>query len=189
MKSKILFLLILISQIQIKAQNDYAAIIQECHKKGFFESQKCMIGKEIPAFEVLTIDGERIKSSQLKNKITIINFWFMSCPPCIAELDGLNQVVREFEGNTNIEFLAFSTDSEEALCDNFFSKYELKFKVIPNSKELIVNTFHHKWGFPTTMIIDRTGKIHAINIGGLSPQKEASKEIRQFLINGIKECL
>ena len=77
MKSKILVLFVLICQIQINAQSDYASIIQECYKQGFFESQKCMIGKEIPAFEVTTMEGEKIKSCQLKNKIIILTYTYI----------------------------------------------------------------------------------------------------------------
>ena len=189
MKTSLLSLFILIGLFQLNAQNEYLASIQKCHKKGLLESQQCMIGEKIPEFEAITINGAHINSQQLKNKVTILHFWFLACPPCIAELDGLNQVVNNYEEHTDIAFLAFSLDDKKILQEEFYSKYELEFKVIPNATELILDTFQNRWGFPTTIIVDKNGKIHRIKSGGKSSEIEASSEIKAFLMAGINECL
>ena len=59
---------------------------------------KGLEGCLLPDFIAETIDGEILNSADLRGKVLVLNFWFTSCPPCIAELPGLNRLVDEYDG-------------------------------------------------------------------------------------------
>ena len=90
--TSIILYLNLLLVTSLSGQKSYAESLQKCMKLDFIESQNCMLGKEIPAFEATTLNERVINNASLKNKVVVINFWFIACPPCIAELGGLNEV-------------------------------------------------------------------------------------------------
>jgi cytochrome oxidase Cu insertion factor (SCO1/SenC/PrrC family) len=169
-------------------QSEYGKLMEECKEQGYFESQDCMIGKEIPAFNGTTYDGRQIGNSTIKNKIGVFNFWFMACPPCLAELDGLNAVVDHYKERGDIEFISFTIDEKRDIIEGFLPFYQLKFEIIPDAENTILDVFKSWWGFPTTIVIDKSGKIHKIFSGGGTNEEEASKEIESTLIRLIDEC-
>ena len=61
-----------------------------------FSVPDCLIGAKIPEFSATTIDGKEISADYFSGKITILNFWFLSCPPCLAETPGFNKVIVKF---------------------------------------------------------------------------------------------
>lgn len=173
----------------IFGQSSYERSWQECQKLGYYESQQCMIGSETPWFEGTTISDRVINRVTVKDKVAVIHFWYMACPPCIAELGGLNDVVKAYQERSDIEFISFTRDDKEDLVESFFPNHALLFEIIPDSEKSILDVFKIWWGFPTTMVIDKTGKIRLITSGGKPDADEASREIKETLIKAIEECL
>lgn len=173
----------------IFGQNNYEEAMKNCISLGYLESQKCMEGEMIPSFEGITYNDEKLTSESIKNKVAVINFWFIACPPCIAELGGLNRTVEKYKERDDIIFISFTTDNKETLEEEFFPNYNLDFEIIQNSQDMILEVFKIWWGYPTTIIIDKSGKIHRITSGGKSDAEEASKEIEEMLSKSIDECL
>lgn len=171
----------LIITFDIKSQNDYAESMKSCHELVFFQSQECVKGLHIPDFNVETIDGLKINRDTLIGKVVVINFWYMNCTPCIAELQGLNNVVSKYKSINDVMFLSFTIDSKEELEKDFFPNYKLDFKVVPNSEKLILEKFKNWWGYPCSFIIDKSGEVNEVIVGGNSNSLEASKEIEEKL--------
>src|SRR6188472_749498 len=65
--------------------------------KGMNDWQNCIRGKEIPELSLKTVTGEKIETKDLKGKVIVINLWFTTCHPCIAELPALNRLVEEYK--------------------------------------------------------------------------------------------
>ncbi|TCD12860.1 TlpA family protein disulfide reductase [Pedobacter frigidisoli] len=86
------------------------APIKWATQETFFED---LVGKELPNFKGLTINKKPFSKSDLKNQIVVINFWFEKCPPCIAEMPELNDLVRKYAGN-NIRFIGITHDSPQS---------------------------------------------------------------------------
>jgi cytochrome oxidase Cu insertion factor (SCO1/SenC/PrrC family) len=72
---------------------------------------KCLIGAPLPDFEAVDIDGRKVSASRLKGKVTVINFWFKECAPCVAEIPQLNQLVAKY-GDEEVNFIALSKDAK-----------------------------------------------------------------------------
>lgn len=90
-------------------------------------------GKTIPSFEYSSLAGENISSEHLKGKATVIAVWATWCGDCIREIPELNQLVEKYNGNDNVEFLAFS-DEDEATVNKSLKRFPFNFKHLVNTK-------------------------------------------------------
>jgi len=135
----------------------------------FTQWNDCIKGKEMPLLSLKTISGEKIETKDLKGKVIVLNLWYTTCHPCIAELPALNKLVIEYK-NKNVVFLGLSTDTKEMLDRDFFPNYKFDFKIIPGAGDIVEKI--GQTGFPTTYIIDTKGNVIEAWIGG-SDGKEA----------------
>jgi thiol-disulfide isomerase/thioredoxin len=65
-----------------------------------------------PAFSVTSLEGKQYDLASLRGKTVVLNFWFLGCPPCVAEVPELNKLVAEFK-DKNVVFLALALDDEK----------------------------------------------------------------------------
>ena len=174
---------------------NYHKSIDDCYSTYDFQKKryrnknqhKCYVGHQAPSFEIVSMDGEVLNNEHLKGKVTVINFWFTACPPCIAEMPGLNELSKKYSSE-EVNFIAASTDSYETL-ERFISrKGNFGFKISPNASELFYQDFYIQSGFPTTIIIDQEGVIRYFYSGGLADFR-ASRKIRKKLSSAIEDLL
>jgi peroxiredoxin len=125
--------------------------------------QNCIKGKQMPYLSLTTISGEKIETQKLKGKVLIINLWFTSCHPCIAELPALNRLVNEYKGRDAV-FLGLSTDTKQILDSYFFPNYKFDFTIVADAKDAVRQI--GLTGFPTTYIIDKKGNVRDAWNGG-----------------------
>lgn len=123
----------------------------------------CINGKLMPELSLKTVTGEKIETKDLKGKVIVINLWFITCHPCIAELPALNRLVEEYK-NKDVAFLGISTDTKAMLDADFFPKYKFDFKIIADGKDIVKKIGNT--GFPTFYIIDTEGKVRDAWSGG-----------------------
>jgi len=108
-------------------------------------------------FELTAIDGRKIKLSDLKGKVVIVNFWATSCGPCISEMPHLVKVYEQYRAR-GLEILAVSTDSEvdRAGVVPFAKQHKLNFPVLYDEG---TEKTYQVYGIPTTLFIDRQGNV------------------------------
>ena len=123
--------------------------------------------QKFPAFEGKDLDGNTVKSDELfsGNAVTVVNFWFTTCNPCVgelAELDALNKELAE-KGGEIIGINAFTLDGDEAAileAKDVLSKKGATYRNVyfPSGGEagrFTTNVF----AYPTTYVVDRNGSI------------------------------
>ena len=91
----------------------------------------------------------------------VLNFWFTTCGPCLAEIPELNQLVKAYE-NKDIIFIAFSLDSEATL-KKFLSKTPFNYKIVPLYNKVISD--YQAFRYPTHVIIDKNGVVQYAKAG------------------------
>ena len=195
----LLSLLILgVLSIKVKCQNNcFPTCIEKLKEIGFstrtdsisIKRKKIMyslIGCDMPEFIVETVSGEIINSNELNNKIVVINFWFLTCAPCIAEIPGLNKLVNEYK-NEEIVFLGFTKDDKETINDDFLPKHKFDYELIPVDNE-IIDTFCIYFGWPSNMVFDTHGKLRVIFTGGKTDEN-AKEEVYSKLKTVIDKCI
>ena len=120
------------------------------------------MNKQSPDFKVTTIEGKTYSSKDLKNKVVVINFWFMACAPCIRELPELNKVVEKY-ASKNVVFLAISSEDEAEKLTEFIKKRKFSYEIVPQNKE--VNEKFNLVLFPNNIVIDNNGTIIFAKMG------------------------
>ena len=122
---------------------------------------------KFPAFEGKDLDGNTVKSSDLfsGNAVTVVNFWFTTCGPCVGELGDLDALNKELsdKGGALIGINAFTLDGDEAAIS------EAK-DVLTQSGATYQNVYFDSgseagkfvesiYAYPTTYVVNRSGRI------------------------------
>ena len=126
------------------------------------ENTSNLIGQAITDLNIKDIIGLPLNSDQLKNKVTVFNFWFTSCPPCITEIPDLNKLKAKYKGK-EVQFLAITFDDEETVRP-FLKKHTFDYRIFIDQQDLI-NQLKIR-SFPTTFITDKSGIIIHSESGG-----------------------
>lgn len=127
--------------------------------------------KKVPEIAVNSITGEAIKLYQVKNNFTIINFWATDCPGCIKEMPGLTNIYNQLKGQgLQIIAVSMSYDPPNQVL-NFTQKNKIPFPVVLDVDGQIARSFGDIRLTPTSILIDKNGKIIDKVIGELDFNK------------------
>jgi thiol-disulfide isomerase/thioredoxin len=104
-----------------------------------------------------TTKGNDVSIDDLKGKPTLINFWFTSCAPCVAEMPALNKLRAKYKESVN--FISMASDSKEKV-EAFLEKRTFNFIHIV-APDFIENDLKIS-SFPTNIFLDRHGRISRV---------------------------
>ncbi len=138
------------------SEKDFQKSIQNNQKK-----VKKLKGQEMIAFELSDKTGETISNESLKGKLTVYNFWFTGCRPCLVEMPQLNKLVDKYKDQVN--FIA-PTFQDEKLVSRFLERRTFKYNTLASGTEMIKKMFITS--FPTHLIVDKNGVIRNVLVGG-----------------------
>ena len=147
--------------------------------------------EKFPPFEGLDLDGNPVTSELFKeNSVTVVNFWFSSCAPCIAELSELNALNEELKlkGGAVIGINADTIGGDESMIMEARSILEKKGAMYQNiyfpvESEAGKLTYSIT-AFPTTVVVDRNGRMIGEPIlGGIN--NEAQMKALQVIIDEV----
>ncbi|MBS1914516.1 MAG: TlpA family protein disulfide reductase [Bacteroidetes bacterium] len=142
-------------------------------------SQALEQGKPAPDFSVTALDGSTFKLSDLRGKVIVLNFWHVTCPPCIEEMPGLNTIVQENAGR-DVVFIALCSDGRKAI-RRFLKKHPFAYHIVENADS--IDDLYGVEGHPTHVVIDRDGNVATLLLGGGS---FAPSLVRAGITNALK---
>ncbi len=145
--------------------------------------------QKFPAFEGKDLDGNPVKSDELfsGNAVTVVNFWFTTCNPCVgelAELDALNKELAE-KGGALIGVNTFTLDGDEAaiseakdvLAKKGATYQNVYFDSDGEAGKFTTNIF----AYPTTYVVDRNGNIVGDPIVGAITEKKQAETLQKLI--------
>ena len=145
--------------------------------------------QKFPAFEGKDLDGNTVKSDELfsANAVTVVNFWFTTCNPCVgelAELDALNKELAE-KGGSLIGVNTFTLDGDEAaiseakdvLAKKGATYQNVYFDSDGEAGKFTTNIF----AYPTTYVVDRNGNIVGEPIVGAITEKKQAETLQKLI--------
>ena len=145
--------------------------------------------EKFPAFEGKDLDGNPVKSDELfsGNAVTVVNFWFTTCNPCVgelAELDALNKELAQ-KGGALIGVNTFTLDGNEAaiseakdvLAKKGATYQNVYFASDGEAGKFTTNIF----AYPTTYVVDRSGNIVGDPIVGAITEKKQAETLQKLI--------
>ena len=145
--------------------------------------------QKFPAFEGKDLDGNTVKSDELfsANAVTVVNFWFTTCNPCVGELgelDALNKELAE-KGGALIGINSFTLDGDEkaiaeakeVLAKKGATYQNIYFGSGGDAGKFVENVF----AYPTTYVVDRNGNIVGDPIVGAITEKNQAETLQKLI--------
>ena len=145
--------------------------------------------QKFPAFEGKDLDGNTVKSDELfsANAVTVVNFWFTTCNPCVGELSELDALNKELakKGGALIGVNTFTLDGDEAaiseakdvLAKKGVTYQNVYFDSDGEAGKFTTNIF----AYPTTYVVDRSGNIVGEPIVGAITEKKQAETLQKLI--------
>ena len=149
--------------------------------------------QKFPSFEGKDLDGNEVKSDELfsANAVTVVNFWFTTCSPCVGELGELDALNKELadKGGALIGVNTFTLDGDEAaiseakdvLAKKGATYQNVYFDSDGEAGKFTANIF----AYPTTYVIDRNGNIVGEPIVGAITEKNQAETLQSLIDQAI----
>ena len=145
--------------------------------------------QKFPAFEGKDLDGNTVKSDELfsANAVTVVNFWFTTCNPCVGELSELDALNKELakKGGALIGVNTFTLDGDEVaiseakdvLAKKGVTYQNVYFASDGEAGKFTTNIF----AYPTTYVVDRNGNIVGDPIVGAITEKKQAETLQKLI--------
>ena len=149
--------------------------------------------QKFPSFEGKDLDGNEVKSDELfsANAVTVVNFWFTTCSPCVGELGDLDALTKELadKGGALIGVNAFTLDGDEtAIADakDVLAKKGATYQNVYFDSSSPAGAFTANiFAFPTTYVVDRNGNIVGEPIVGAITEKNQAETLQSLIDQAI----
>ena len=149
--------------------------------------------QKFPSFEGKDLDGNEVKSDELfsANAVTVVNFWFTTCSPCVGELGDLDALNKELadKGGALIGVNAFTLDGDEtAIADakDVLAKKGATYQNVYFDSSSAAGAFTSNiFAFPTTYVVDRNGNIVGEPIVGAITEKNQAETLQSLIDQAI----
>ncbi len=148
---------------------------------------------KFPSFKGKDLDGNDVNSDELfsSSKVTVMNFWFTTCKPCVGELGDLEQLNKELaeKGGQVVGVNSFTldgnkdeiADAKDVLNKKGVTYKNIWFKSDSEAGKLTSNLF----SFPTTYVIDQNGNIVGEPIVGAITSEEQRAALNKLIDQAI----
>lgn len=152
--------------------------------------------EKFPDFQGKDLDGKEVNSSELfsGNTVTVVNFWFTTCKPCVgelADLDALNQELAQ-KGGAVVGINAFTLDGDEgaiAEAKEILSKKGAAYQNLWFDSDSDAGRFTAGlYAFPTTYVVDQNGNIVGEPIVGAVTSPEQTKALNALIEQALATC-
>ncbi|RYF78102.1 MAG: TlpA family protein disulfide reductase [Chitinophagaceae bacterium] len=118
--------------------------------KFFKNGEKFNLGK------MSDIKGNKIDLKDNKGKITVVNFWFINCPPCRMEIPDLNELVTKYASDS-VRFVAIALDDKYSL-EDFLRTMPFNYHIVDDGRSLAQQ--YGVQSYPTHVVIDQESKVY-----------------------------
>ncbi len=153
--------------VESSAEEKSAFLAYELMKK------KIKVGDVFPAFQLVTADGKKMTESVFQSKLTLVNFYFDKCEPCIKETPELNRFAQNYP---DVQTIAITFDSAKQAQD-YVAQHKFAWPILVEGDKLI-RTDIGLSSYPSFALVNEQGKVlglgSSIDIGISDHKAEAA---------------
>jgi peroxiredoxin len=143
-----------------------------------------VVKKNIPAsdFELQDMDDEKVKLTDYRGMVVLLNFWATWCPPCIREMPSMERLQQKVDAE-GFKVIAVNQmeDADEVFAFTGQLEVDPTFEILFDKNSKVSQDYAVR-GLPTTYLIDKEGKIRYRAVGGREfDHAEVIKIIKQLI--------
>ena len=127
-------------------------------------TESAMVGKPAPDFELATLDGKKFHLAESKGKVVLLDFWATWCGPCLQAMPQVEAVAKEFEAQ-GVQLVAVNLQEEPKQIAAMLERHKMH-PAVALDRDGVVAEKYAANAIPQTVIIDRSGKVARLFVGG-----------------------
>ncbi|GJL38562.1 thioredoxin [Enterobacter hormaechei] len=139
------------------------------------KEEKLAQGAPAPALAAFDLHGKDASLDSWKGKGVYLNFWSASCGGCLAEMDTLQALSKQY--GDNVVVVAVNTDPDSVDIRALLAKHQITYPVLRDQLN-ITQERYQVIGTPTSVMIDRQGRVLDLHQGGRKPAELQDTFIR-----------
>lgn len=152
---------------------------------GFKAIKNLAVGKPAPDVETLTLEGKKVKLSDYKGKVVLLDIWATWCPPCRAMIPHEREMVKKLQGKPFL-LVSVSADDQKETLTKFLEKEPMPWTHWwDNGTDNPVLKKYRVRAFPTLYLIDHTGVIRQKWVGSPGNDK-LDKAVEELVTEAVK---
>jgi peroxiredoxin len=133
-----------------------------------------------PDFTLHTMNGPNMRLQEQRGRVVMVNFWATWCGPCRQEMPQLNRLYEKYHA-AGFVLLGVNVDDDQRKAAEVAGKLGVTFPVLLDTDK-IVSKLYDLSTMPSTVIIDRDGKVRYVHRGYLTGYEDNyEKQIRELL--------
>jgi cytochrome c biogenesis protein CcmG/thiol:disulfide interchange protein DsbE len=151
-----------------------ALVTGGCARSGSEKTQSAIpadagqIGSQAADFELTDLSGKKVRLSDFKGHVMIVDFWAPWCGPCVAEIPDFVKLQSKYRAQ-KFTILGLTVNSDETSVRKFAEDHDVNYPLLLEADET-TKIYGGVLGIPTTFVVDRQGKIVKKFIGAMSPE-------------------
>jgi peroxiredoxin len=139
------------------------------------------VGKPIPAFSLKDANGQAVRPVDYQGKVVLLDFWATWCGPCKIEIPWFIELERQYK-DQGFAVLGVSMDEDGwTAIKPYVQKMQMNYRVLLGNDD-VSTAYGGLDSLPTTLLIDRQGKIASVHVG-VTMGKEEFKDAIVKLLN------
>lgn len=146
-----------------------------------FGQEVIKINEVAPNFKLWLTDGSKLTNEDTKGKVVVFKFWFTSCMPCLIDIPKLNTLVKEFDKNEDILFIAPALDRKPVI-EKLLNVHPFNFKIAYSAMD-VSRVFNKPQAYPAYFVIDKEGKFSYIDNG---TNKSEFSDLRNAVLKALE---
>jgi peroxiredoxin len=131
-------------------------------------------------FTVKDMNNARVRLSDYKGKVILVNFWATWCAPCKVEIPGFIELYDQYK-DKGLVILGVSGDDDAETLRAFASEWKINYPLlVGKDEEKLLDAYGPLYGYPTSVLVGRTGAVCGRHVGPAT-KEEFEKEIKALL--------